>query len=213
MSPYRRNVLVGITVLGAMAILGWMILQFGGRVIGPFTTAKMRLVLVSDRADGISDGSAVVYHGVNVGQITEVRLDPDQQHVHIFADVLTNPPLPANLMATIKTSGLIGTGAQLVLDTPPGEAPKGTLSRNQEISARFVGLADFIPPEFGKLAEDLRKTSQQFRESHIMEDLDAQIQHAGRMMDSMQGVIDDPKMRKDLSDSIANMRLATETIN
>ena len=37
-----------------------------------------------------------MYHGVNVGQITEVRLDPDQRHVHIFADVLTKPPLPAN---------------------------------------------------------------------------------------------------------------------
>src|SRR5947207_7992687 len=180
MSPYRRNVLVGITVLGAMAILAWMILQFGGRVIGPFTTAKMRIGFASDRADGLSDGSAVVYHGVNVGQITEVRLDPDQRHVHIFADVLTKPPLPANLEASIKTSGLIGTGAQLILDTPAGEAPKGVLAKGQELTARFVGLADFIPPEFTKLAEDLRKTSAKFRESHFIDDLDEQIKHVGR---------------------------------
>src|SRR5262249_43322170 len=66
MSPYRRNVLVGATVLLAMGILGWMILQFGGHVITPFTVAKTRVMFIGDRSDGLSDGSPVVYRGVNV---------------------------------------------------------------------------------------------------------------------------------------------------
>ena len=31
MSPYRRNILVGVTVMGALIALGWMILKFGDR--------------------------------------------------------------------------------------------------------------------------------------------------------------------------------------
>src|SRR5438046_2625278 len=60
MSPYRRNVMVGATVLLAMGVLGWMILQFGGHVITPFTVAKTRLTFTHDRSDGLSDGSPVV---------------------------------------------------------------------------------------------------------------------------------------------------------
>jgi phospholipid/cholesterol/gamma-HCH transport system substrate-binding protein len=212
MSPYRRNVLVGATVLGAMVILGWMMIQFGGNVISPFTVAKIKVMFVGERADGLAEGSAVVYRGVNVGQVISVKLDPDQQRVHVQAEIVTRPPLPGNLRAYIKTTGLIGGGALLVLELD-GPQPSGTLVANQEIQTRFTGLSDFLPPEFTKLAEDLRKTSQQFRESHLMEDLDEQVKHAGKMMDSVQTLVDDPKIRKDLQDTIGNMKTASETVN
>jgi phospholipid/cholesterol/gamma-HCH transport system substrate-binding protein len=213
MSPYRRNVIVGATVLLALGVLAWMMLQFGGNVISPFTAKKIKVMFVGDRADGLADGSPVVYRGVNVGQVIGVRLDEhDSQRIHVIADVTSKPPLPGNLRAYIKTTGLIGGGAQLVLELD-GDHPQGQLSGNQEIQTRFSGLSDFIPPEFGKLADELRKTSQQFRESKLVEHLDEQVQHAGKMMDSVQQMVDDPKMRKDIQDSIANMRTATETVN
>ena len=204
--------MVGATVLLAMGVLGWMILQFGGHVITPFTVAKTRLMFTTDRSDGLSDGSPVVYRGVNVGQVIGVRLDPDQQHVHVMAEVASRPPLPGNVRAFIKTTGLIGGGSQLVLELD-GDKPVGALTNNQEIQTRFVGLSDFLPPEFALLADDLRKTSQQFRESKLIEHLDEQVQRAGKMMESIQQIVDDPKMRKDLQDSIANMHTATETVN
>src|SRR5438105_11403630 len=212
MSPYRRNVMVGATVLLAMGALGWMILQFGGHVITPFTVAKTRILFTTDRSDGLSDGSPVVYRGVNVGQVVGVRLDPDQQHVHVMGEVASRPPLPGNIRAYIKTTGLIGGGAQLVLELD-GNKPVGALTNNQEIQTRFVGLSEFLPPEFALLADDLRKTSQQFRESKLIEHLDEQVQRAGKMMESVQQIVDDPKMRKDLQDSIANMHNASEKVN
>src|SRR5438477_5656848 len=56
MSSYRRNVLVGITVIGAMIVLAWMILRFGGKSASLFAPEQVAVRLVTDRADGISDG-------------------------------------------------------------------------------------------------------------------------------------------------------------
>jgi len=212
MSPYRRNVLVGATVLLALGILAWMILKFGGNVITPFTAAKIKVEFVGDRSDGISDGSAIVYRGVAVGQVLSVNLEQDLQRVRVVGEVVSKPALPGNVRAYIRTTGLIGSGAQLVLDTN-GKPPEGQLTANQQIDTKFIGLAELLPPEFGMLADDLRKTSQQFRESKLIEHLDQQVQRAGELMKSVQTVVDDPKLRKDITDSVANLRSATETVN
>src|SRR3954463_8878630 len=93
MSPYRRNVMVGATILVALIALGWMLVQFGARVISPFTPPRMALTVTSERADGLSDGSPVLYRGVIVGQVTGVTRDPDQKHVYIKIMVDAAPPL------------------------------------------------------------------------------------------------------------------------
>ena len=52
MSNYRRNVLVGVTVLASMVMLGWMILRFGGSLGAPFAGKTMPVRFVTERADG-----------------------------------------------------------------------------------------------------------------------------------------------------------------
>src|SRR5256885_17067884 len=123
MSPYRRSVMVGATILVALAALGWMIVQFGGRLLTPFTPPRVTIRFTTERADGLGDGSPVLYRGVNVGQVVLVTRDPDQKHVHIHAQVDAVPPLPSNLEAIIRATGLIGAGSQLVMDLPPGPEP------------------------------------------------------------------------------------------
>ena len=72
MSPRKRNAVTGIVVLGAMAVLLWMILTFSGRMMGLFTPKGTPVVFNSDRADGLSDGSPVNYNGYQVGTVTKV---------------------------------------------------------------------------------------------------------------------------------------------
>jgi hypothetical protein len=57
MSTYRRNVLVGITVLAALGMLGWMIIRFGGDIGKIFAGDIINIRFKADRADGLSGGS------------------------------------------------------------------------------------------------------------------------------------------------------------
>src|SRR5581483_6181602 len=63
---------------------------------------------------------------------------------------------------------------------------------------------------FAELATELRLTAKQFRESNVVLHMDEQLQHLGQVIDSVKGYIDDPKIRDDLKQSVANLRTATE---
>src|SRR3954469_5489422 len=110
MSPYRRNVMVGVVVLGALIILAWMLIQFGGKMMLPFSPENQRVTFISDRADGISNGSQVSYRGVSVGRVDQVKRTPDQLRVQISGLVEKGPPLPGNIKAVIRSQGLVGGG-------------------------------------------------------------------------------------------------------
>ncbi len=210
MSPYRRNVMVGVTVLTALVALGWMILKFAGAPMTFLFAPRMNVHFLCDRADGLSDGANVTYHGMTVGQITHLSRQPNDR-ILIEAQVDDKPPLPSNVKGVIRSNGLLGGGSTMQLELTEAK-PSGQISRNQEIPATYVGL-DILPPEFAELATELRLTSKQFRESNVVLHMDEQVQHLGKVIDSVQGFIDDPKVRKDLQDSIANLRTATEKAN
>src|SRR4051812_36507490 len=207
MSPYRRNVMVGATVLTALLALGWMILKFAGAPIAWLIAPRMQIHFVVDRADGLSEGSNVIYRGVNIGQITRVTRTNDDR-VRIDAAVPPDPPLPANIKGVIRSTGLLGGGSAMVL-TLIGDKPEGQLKRESQLEANYVGL-DLLPPEFAELAGELRLTARQFRESNVVLHMDEQVQHLGKVIDSLQTYIDDPKIRTDLQESIANLRKTTE---
>jgi phospholipid/cholesterol/gamma-HCH transport system substrate-binding protein len=212
MSPYRKNILVGVVVLGGLIVLGWMILQFGDAPVRLFATEQVPVTFVSDRAEGLSEGSAVVFRGVSVGKVNTIQRQPDHQTVRIEALVDTAPPLPGNVIAHIRSTGLIGSGATISLLVPPGDQPQGQLHKGQEIATTFVGL-DLLPPEFAELASELRLTTRHFRESRLIEDLDVAVKEATRTIQSIHEVVGDEQIRADLKASLKNVTAATETAN
>jgi phospholipid/cholesterol/gamma-HCH transport system substrate-binding protein len=208
MTPYRRNIVVGITMLGALVILAWMILQFGEAPAKWFAPPMVPVRLVTERADGIAEGSIISYRGVSVGRVTKVTMGDDLIHVNMEAQVDERQPLPANVEGVIRSQVFGGSGIlslQLV-----GPTPQGRLKAHDTIPARFVGL-DFIPPEFATLATELQLTARQFRESNLVAHLDQQVQKVGKILDSVDTLVSDPKMRDDLKGAVANMRSAAET--
>ena len=209
MSPYRRNLLVGVTVLAALAALGWMMIQFGGAVATPFAPRHVPVRLSSDRADGISEGSAIFFRGVQVGQVTRVyRTNDDPLRVQIEAEVEPSPPIPENVRGLIRIPSALGGGAiiDLEMDAAP---PQGQLDRGARIPAAHAGTS-FLPPEFADLARELRATAQQFRESNVIGHLDEQVRKIGQVVEDIQKVTGDAKVREDLKVSIANIRATTE---
>src|SRR5437588_12480069 len=115
MSPYRRNILVGFTVLCALVFLGWMILKFGDRPARIFSTPTMAVSFISERGDGLGDGSNITYRGVSVGRVKTVKRTEDGKQVVIDADVDTTPPLPANVEGEIITPSALGGPAAMTL--------------------------------------------------------------------------------------------------
>jgi phospholipid/cholesterol/gamma-HCH transport system substrate-binding protein len=209
MSPYRRNILVGITVMAALIALAWMILKFGDRPARLFATPSMSVTFATDRADGLGEGSNITFRGVIVGRVTTVhRTDRD---VIIDAEIDRDPPLPGNLDGEIRQISQLGGTSNIHL-VVKGTQEVGKLEPGAKLRARYEGLTLF-PPEFSDLAVELRKTVTQFRESNLIAHIDQQVNRAGTLLDSANSLVSDPKLREDLKATLASMRSASETVN
>ncbi|MDP9172818.1 MAG: MlaD family protein [Planctomycetota bacterium] len=224
MSPYRRNILVGVLVLGALLIFIWMIVKFSSKTADIFAPPQMALRLHTTRADGLSDGSAVFYLGVNVGRVVSVTRTMDGTGVVIDTMVDRNPPIPANIRAVISQSGLLGGGSTVNLDID-GDKALGALSANTSLDAKYVGLQlNLLPPsvtqtadQIGQMSDEIRKMSLQLRTSDVVSDLDgalkqinAQAVKAGKMIDSMQEIMGDPQTRDNVKLAVADLRTTSQ---
>ncbi len=216
MSSNRKNLLVGATALVSLILLGWMILKFGGKAAQPFAEAQLPIELVAERADGLFEGSAVLYRGVNVGQVTRIRRADNEVQVFIDAVVDQAPPLPANLVARIRTQGVISSGSVVSLELT-GPKPEGTLAAGTRIEAYYSG-SELLPKEYSDLARELTETTRQFRQTNLPQHLDEavlnvqkQITKVGQVLDSVQSLVSDPKMRQDLQAAMANIHTASAT--
>jgi phospholipid/cholesterol/gamma-HCH transport system substrate-binding protein len=210
MTAYRRNILVGITVLTALASLGWMILRFGGDLARPFSPEQMPVRFVADRADGLGIGSAIFYLGVDVGRISAVRLAGEDGGVVIDALVNRVPPLPGNLRGEILLQTFIGGSTSMVIETDG--VPAGRLEPNTVVRARYIGLS-VLPPEIAEVATEIRLAVRQFRESNVVLNINEQVTRLGKLIDTVEGVVGDEKLRTDLRETLANARRVSEQAN
>jgi phospholipid/cholesterol/gamma-HCH transport system substrate-binding protein len=191
MSPYRRNVFVGITVLGGLFGLAIMLLKFGGSTVRFFSKGEeVEVQFTCDRADGLAEGAQVLYRGVTVGHITRVRRDDNSQDVIIDGLIENTPALPGNLMGDIRTQSLVSGIAAMSLEVTGGldAKPLGKLADHQKIAAIYVGT-DIIPPE-----------------------LNEEVHTAGSVLKGLNEYVNDPKIRTDLQASLENFRHITETV-
>jgi phospholipid/cholesterol/gamma-HCH transport system substrate-binding protein len=225
MSAYQRNILVGATVMGALAIFVFMMFKFTTKTAELFSAPQMAVHFTAKQANGLSEGSAIYYLGVEVGQVSAISRKSDSSGVNIDGVVDTSPPIPGNLNAMIIQSGLLGGASVISLETV-GSEPQGQLSPGAMITAQYVGLQlNLIPAGFsqaagqlGDMSDEIRQIAKQLRESGAIRDLDVTIRNinttigkAGQTIDSLQTFVGDPKTHEDLKTAIAELRSTTET--
>src|SRR3954467_6199135 len=159
MSAFKKNLMVGITVLIALILLGWMILRFSDAPFRLFAKAQMPIKLEAPSAEGVSEGTSIYYLGVSVGRVTKIERSEDLKSVVMQG--LVDPPLPENIEGRIRTQ-LFGGGAAISLVLVPGESttrpttggvfamddvqPRGTLTSGSRVRATFLGI-DILPKE------------------------------------------------------------------
>jgi phospholipid/cholesterol/gamma-HCH transport system substrate-binding protein len=209
MSPQKRNVIVGLTVMLGLAALVWMMLTFSGNAVSLFRRSGVQVTLTSDRADGLWPGSIVFYRGVSVGRVTFVRRLPDNEHVEIGLDLDRTPPLPRNLEGVIRTNSALGSTAAIMLEVI-GTPDKEPLQTGAQLNAKYLGL-ELIPPEFTELAGQLRQQQLVLHLDQAVLSIRDQANKAGNVLESLDKLVSDPKIQEQVHQAIANIHDASES--
>lgn len=97
---------VGLFVLLGLAALAYLTIRLGaGALVGGDTyPVEARFA----NTGGLNTGATVMLAGVNVGRVEAIRLDPADYSAIVAMDILSAVKLPADTMASVRTSGLIG---------------------------------------------------------------------------------------------------------
>lgn len=223
MGPYKRNWFVGGTVLLSLITLAFLIIMFGGSLGSIFAGEKFHVTFKTDRADGLSEGSAIRYLGQNVGTVKHVVLVLDKQpnYVIIAAEIDKKIQLRRDMLATIRVPGVLGSASIIEFTLPPnaGAGNGDFLKGGEQIPTEFVGLSIF-PAEYGDLASEIRGAVKEFREANVVGDFrtalnnfNAQVSKAGQVMDSINAVLGTQETQTDLRTAIAQARQAVEHAN
>jgi hypothetical protein len=95
--------------------------------------------------------------------------------------------------------------------------PQRGIEAGSRMRATFLGI-DILPKEFTDLSQELRRTSEQFRESQLVPKLASavdtfkmNIDKAGNLIDSMNRVVGDEKAQKNINEALENFKLASES--
>jgi phospholipid/cholesterol/gamma-HCH transport system substrate-binding protein len=200
MSPARKNVIVGITALGALAGLAAMLLAFGGTSIRMLKSGQQIDVhFVTARADGLADGAQISYRGVSVGRVTGLQRAGDGETVDIQAEIDNTPPLPSNLEGIISASLISGiSNIQLELVGAPTATPEGHLADGQKLSARY-------PADFAAITADLQSTTKEIREAKL-------VAHVDEAIRGVQAYVNDQRLREDITTSLEHFRHVSESM-
>lgn len=146
--------LVGAAVLVVAGVFLAYSLSSGGKGSG----GGYPLVANFGSAEGLSVGSEVRISGVKVGQVREIRLDPETYDAQVVVLVSNTYKLAKTSSISLKNEGLLG-GVYLEIEpVPPDEdqAGKDVLKPNDEIGFGQGAidvirlLADFIASDRAK---------------------------------------------------------------
>ena len=231
MSSQRKNILVGVTVLGALAVLGWMIVQFGGTLgtLAAGSTYQVRMDV--PRVEGLAEGNQVRYLGTTVGRVETINLNEDRTGFHLTLAMKPEINLPANVHGVIRATNLISGGAAIDLelddpatggasataDSPTATATRaasdrpvavGTLQKiadDKVLTGTFAG-ADLIPPEFAQLAKQANDLLAEVRRADLIGNINAQVTRLGQVADNVNATIGDEQFKGDLKATLADAR-------
>ena len=107
MTGKTNYVLVGLFVLALTLTLIAGVLWLGSG--GPGRVYDEYLLYMQESVSGLSRDNAVKYHGVDVGRVREIALDPRRaEEVRLLLEIDRGTPIREDTVATLETQGLTG---------------------------------------------------------------------------------------------------------
>jgi len=239
MKEHTRNLIVGLTVLVALAMLCGLILIFAG-LPETFRTGYV-VHLISDSSHDIHQGDSVYLSGLPVGRVTSVRFDDPHDPaggVLLVARIEKDVNIPGNVKAVVFTRGFVGSPYLALVPEGPDRFDEATgrplrfLPRDGSVSItvehRGSGL---IPPELkdsmaklGGLAESLNAlispepspiptATTQAADTQAAEPaggLRGAVDRLNRTLDAVHAVMGDQANQANIKKSLANLADATQ---
>jgi len=168
MSDKLNFALVGlfVLVLGITMVAGVLWLGAGG----PQPAHKLYHTYMTESVYGLSRDSTVTYHGVSVGRVRSIDLDPaDTERVRLLLEIRADTPIREDTVASLETQGLTGLAhvnlnggkaAAPALQAKPGEEypviPSRTslLGRWDESVSKLLGNLNGISERVNRFLAD-----------------------------------------------------------
>lgn len=181
MSRTRKHEIgVGLLVLGAAILLGWMAIQVGA--IGSLSE-QVRVTAIFEDAAGLKEGAAVAVAGVEVGRVDSLTVDFDQAEVGLSIDAQAD--IREDVVVVLRARSVLG---EKYIELLPQSRDAGPLREGQvltdtrgqyEIDQFVTGLEPLIQsldPEavdsiMSPLVEALEEDPE--RPKRMLEDLEA----------------------------------------
>ncbi len=106
MKQTKLELIVGVFVLVGLAAVAYLALRIGAGALTGGSTYPLQARF--SNSGGLNPGSNVVVAGVTVGRVDAVELNPKDYSSVVSFSVLKSVQLPADSIASIRTTGLIG---------------------------------------------------------------------------------------------------------
>ena len=159
--------LVGIVVLSLIAGLAgfsvWLVKADDERQMARYQIAFQGAI------SGLQDGSPVLYRGIPVGRVTDIRIDPaDVETVLVTVDIDRRAPVKEDTVASLEMQGITGIayvqlqgGTQASARLDPGAQPapripsrRSALERVFESTPELLGRAVALADRLTRLVDD-----------------------------------------------------------
>ncbi len=153
-SGRRNEAIVGLAIVVAVALVFFGVRYLENR---PLFGGTYSLVTTMPSAGGLTEGSSVTVSGVKVGEVKEVRLDPQSHRVHVRLDIRGGVSIPRGSVAKIEGIAALDD-VHLAIDTQRGSG-EALVEGDQLISEQPTGLtqrADSALATAGYVLEDAR---------------------------------------------------------
>jgi phospholipid/cholesterol/gamma-HCH transport system substrate-binding protein len=226
MEPKVSYTLVGafVAVFGAVLIVIVLWLVRGG----PQRNYQSYYAYFVESVSGLNENSAVRYKGVNVGRVSNMRLDPEEpERVRLVLEIAEGTPIKENTVASLSTQGLTGlafvelgggTRESPPLRPSPGQdrpviKTKPSLRLDQAASTVFANLNQLVT-SLQDLTDDESRASIRQTMANVAEltaalkarekQLDQLFASAGRTMENTRAATENlPELISRVNDTVA----------
>lgn len=156
MEPDQKYAGVGLFVIITVAGLLGFTLWINGYM--ERQNKECFLMRFNNSVAGLSQGSAITFRGVNIGQVEGIRISPtDSTQILVRAFVDERTPIHPNTVAQLKPQGITGA-SYIELDVRPGRTPTVKPSTRFENCRTIETLPSNIEQIVNTLPQILNKT-------------------------------------------------------
>src|SRR4051794_3787262 len=131
MSAPRNEIKVGLFVFICLAVLGFLLMQFGKGTTLFRPTYSIRLV--AGNVGGLRARSTILMAGVPVGTVSRIQLNPDGKSVTIYLKIYEEYEIHKDARFVIEQSGFLGDQFVAIY---PGENKAPRFVNNDEAHAQ-----------------------------------------------------------------------------